>query len=71
MEPEIEKEIEKKKKKDYEIGSFDESLKARVVLDVHVMKLDTFGPRERLIKEVIDFLRGDIDDNGYVRSFGH
>ena len=35
------------------------------------MKLNTVSPRMRLIKEVIDFLRGDINDYGFVRSFGH
>jgi len=35
------------------------------------MKLNTVSPRMRLIKEVIDFLRGDINDYGFVRSFRH
>jgi hypothetical protein len=60
-----------KMKKKYEISCFDESFKARIVLDVHLMKFDTVGPRKRFIKEMIDFFGGNIDDDGFVRCFGH
>lgn len=55
----------------YEIGSFDEGFEARIILDVHVMELDAISPGEGLIEEVIDFLGGDVDDDGLVGGFGH
>lgn len=65
------KKKEKKKKYIYKIAGFDESFKARIVLDIHVMELDTVSPRKRVMKEVIDFVGRYINNYGFVRSFGH
>lgn len=56
---------------DYEIGRFDKSFKAWIGLDVHLVKLNAVCPGEGHVEEMVDLLRGYVDDDGLVVSFGH